>query len=142
MFWEAYYSLCLKIKKSSNAVAKEIGCSSGAATSESFCSARRQQPYSFSEESRKIMSFRLTAVDFSQSRHAVIPSRTALRRHWASVSCRLMRYHCVGIVPDEIFAFSEKIFSRGEICPFCPFLSDTIISWISPEISFFMCRTQ
>ena len=33
MFWEAYYSLCLKIKKSPNAVAKEIGCSSGAVTS-------------------------------------------------------------------------------------------------------------
>lgn len=33
MFWEAYYSLCLKIKKSPNAVAKEMGCSSGAVTS-------------------------------------------------------------------------------------------------------------
>lgn len=33
MFWEAYYSLCLKIKKSPNAVAKEIGCSSGSVTS-------------------------------------------------------------------------------------------------------------
>ena len=30
MFWEAYHSLCLKIKKSPNTVAKEIGCSSGA----------------------------------------------------------------------------------------------------------------
>lgn len=35
------------------------------------------------------------------------------------------------------FRFFRKIFCRGEICPFCPFLSDTIISWISPEISFF-----
>lgn len=33
MFWEAYYSLCLKIKKSPNTVAKEIGCSSGSVTS-------------------------------------------------------------------------------------------------------------
>ena len=30
MFWEAHYNLYLKIKKSPNAVAKEIGCSSGA----------------------------------------------------------------------------------------------------------------
>ena len=58
-----------------------------------------------------------------------------LRVYYTPIECI-----CQGVLKKILKI--RKIFSGSEFCPFCPFLSDTIISWISPEISFFMCRTQ
>ena len=92
MFWEAYYSLCLKIKKSSNTVAKEIGCSSGAVYD----------------------TLALNVFEYYARREIINRRKNDTR---VSLMCRW----CVGIVSYEIFAFSEKIFYGAKFVPFVPF---------------------
>ena len=92
MFWEAYYSLCLKIKKSSNAVAKEIGCSSGAVYD----------------------TLALNVFEYYARREIINRRKNDTR---VSLMCR----GCVGIVSYEIVAFSEKFFAGAKFVPFVPF---------------------
>ena len=92
MFWEAYHSLCLKIKKSSNAVAKEIGCSSGAVYD----------------------TLALNVFEYYARREIINRRKNDTR---VSLMCR----GCVGIVSYEIVAFSEKFFAGAKFVPFVPF---------------------
>ena len=92
MFWKAHYNLYLKIKKSPNAVAKEIGCSSGAVYD----------------------TLALNVFEY-YARREIINRRGNDTR--VSLLCR----GYVGIVSDEVFAFSEKFFYGAKFVPFVPF---------------------
>ena len=82
MFWEAYHSLCLKIKKSPNAVAKEIGCSSGAVYD----------------------TLALNVFEYYARREIINRRKNDTR---VSLMCR----GCVGIVSYEIVAFPKNFFT-------------------------------